>query len=207
MIKLTGQKRELGQDFDERKELRGIIYGGGVDENIIIMMDYNEFAKIYKEAGTSQIINLNIDKDSYKVLVKDIDLNPVTDNFRHIDFYAITENEKMEVNVPFEFIGESSAEKLGNILNKIMLDISINSLPKDIPAHIEIDLSVLETVSDSIRLEDIKLPEGVSFTTENMKEVIVSVSIPKEEVEEESVESEVAENKTEETSNEEKKED
>ena len=191
MIKLTAEKREKNVSFDDKKQLRGIVYGGGVDENIMVMMDYNPFVKVFSEAGTSQIIDLEISGESHEVLVKDFDLDPVSDNFRHVDFYAITRGEEMEVTVPFEFIGESEAvEKGGNILNKVMIDITVKSLPRNIPANIEIDLSVLKTVSDSIRLADIKLPEGVAFVTENLEDVVVSVSAPREEVEEEPVEAE-----------------
>ncbi len=191
MIKLTAEKREKSVSFDDKKQLRGIVYGGGVDENIMVMMDYNPFVKVFSEAGTSQIIDLEISGESHEVLVKDFDLDPVSDNFRHVDFYAITRGEEMEVTVPFEFTGESEAvEKGGNILNKVMIDITVKSLPRNIPANIEIDLSVLKTVSDSVRLADIKLPEGVAFVTENLEDVVVSVSAPKEEVEEESVEAE-----------------
>lgn len=185
MINLEAQKREQGATFDDKKELRGIIYGGGVDENIMVMMDYNTFAKAYAVTGTSQIIDLDVAGESHEVLVKDFDLDPVSDRFRHVDFYAITRGEEMEVNIPFEFTGESEAVKAGNILNKVMNDVAIKSLPRNIPTHIEIDLSALETTADSIRLSDITLPADVSFVTEHMDEVVVSVSAPREEVEEE----------------------
>jgi len=206
MIKLTAEKREKGASFDEIKQLRGIVYGSGVDENIMVMVRLSEFAKVFSEAGTSQIIDLDINGESHEVLVKDFDLDPVSDRFRHVDFYAITRGEEMEVTVPFEFTGEAPAVKAGNILNKVLTDITVKSTPKNIPAHIEIDLSVLETTADSIRLSDIKLPEGVSFVAENLEEVVVSVSEPKEEVEEE-VSAENTEEAGETPAEEEKKED
>ncbi len=206
MIKLTAEKREKGASFDEIKQLRGIVYGSGVDENIMVMVRLSEFAKVFSEAGTSQIIDLDINGESHEVLVKDFDLDPVSDRFRHVDFYAITRGEEMEVTVPFEFTGEAPAVKAGNILNKVLTDITVKSTPKNIPAHIEIDLSVLETTADSVRLSDIKLPEGVSFVAENLEEVVVSVSEPKEEVEEE-VSAENTEEAGETPAEEEKKED
>jgi large subunit ribosomal protein L25 len=207
MITLKAQKREQGSVFDDKKELRGIVYGSGVEENIMVMMDYNTFAKAYTTVGTSQIIDLDIEGESHEVLVKDFDLDPVSDNFRHVDFYAITRGVEIEVNVPFEFTGESPAVKSGNILNKVMNDISIKSLPRNIPTHIEIDLSVLETTADSIRLSDIILPEGVLFVTENLDDAIVSVSEPKEEVEETAEEVSIEGETEEKTETEGKKED
>ena len=207
MIKLEGQKREKKQDFDGKKQIKAIVYGGGVDENVMVMIDYNPFVKVFTEAGTSQIIELNADGEKYEVMIKDYDLDPVTDVFRHVDFYAITRGAEMEVVVPFEFVGESEAVKAGNILNKVMNEVSIKSVPSKIPAHIEIDLSVLETTADSVRLADIKLPEGVVFLTENLEDAVVSVSAPKEEVEEEVVEAEGEAAAEEAPAEEEKKED
>jgi large subunit ribosomal protein L25 len=202
MLKIEGKKREAKASVDTKSQVIGVVYGGDVKENILVILDYNKFNKIFIEAGTSQIISLNIEGEEYDVLVKEFQLNPVTDRFTHIDFYAITKGQEMEVNIPFEFIGESPAVKSGNVLNKVHTDIKVICLPKDIPAHIEIDLSVLETIQDSVRLEDIKLGDGVRFVSENMADVIVSVSAPVEEIEEEVI----AENTEESSSVEEKKE-
>lgn len=186
MLKIEAQKRKKKSSLDSTK-VSGVVYGGELKENILVSLDYNTFEKVFMEVGTSQIISLNIEGEEHDVLVKQFQLDPVSDRFIHIDFYVITKGQEMEVVVPFEFVGESPAVKSGNVLNKIHTDIRIISLPKDIPAHIEIDLSVLETTEDSIRLEDIKLSEGVKFATEHMGGVVVSVSAPVEESEEEEV--------------------
>lgn len=206
MLKIEGKNRELNNSVDKNNQVIGVIYGGDIEKNILVILDYNEFNKIFAEAGTSQIISLNIEGEEYDVLVKEFQLDPVNDRFVHIDFYAITKGQEVEVSIPFEFIGESPAVKLGNVLNKVHTDIKVTCLPKDIPAYIEIDLSVLETTQDSIRLEDIKLGDGVKFISENMSDVVVSVSVPVEEVEEEVVKEESEDDKEEEVVKEEDEE-
>jgi large subunit ribosomal protein L25 len=186
MLKIEAKKRDIKELVDKNKQIIGVVYGGDVKENILVTLDYNTFYKTFSEAGTSQIISLDIEGESHDVLVKEFQLDPVNDRFVHIDFYAITRGQEMEVVVPFEFVGESEAVKNGNILNKVHTDAKVVCLPKDIPAHIDVDLSSLHTTEDSVRLEDINLSAGVKFATENMEEVVVSVSAPDEEAEQDS---------------------
>jgi len=190
MLKIEGQKRELKEALDTRKELKAVVYGPHIEENILVKLPLSSFKKVYDEAGTSQIISLSIDGEDHDVMIKDFQLDPVSDEFKHVDFYAVTKGEEMEVVVPFVFVGDAPALEGDNILNKVLTDIKIKSLPKDIPAELEIDLTVLKNAGDAVRLEDVNLPEGVKFSTENLDEVIVSVSAAKEEVEEVATEEE-----------------
>ena len=175
MIRLEGQKREAGAPVNENR-IKGVLYGGDIKENILFSVNYADFEKVYREAGKSQIISFVIDDSEYEVLIKDFQLDPVKDFFIHIDLYAITRGEETEVSVPFEFVNEAPADKAGLMVNKVMTEITIRSMPRNIPAKIEIDLSTLEKESDAIRLEDINLPEGVSFVTEHLDEVVAAVS-------------------------------
>ncbi len=185
MLEIKGQKREPKAPVNEKKELKAVVYGPHMENNLTITVSPTEFKRVFKEAGTSQIISLSIDGEEHEVMIKDFQLNPVSDDFVHVDFYAITRGEEMEVAVPFEFKGEAPALESGNnILNKVLSEIKVKCLPRNIPSEIEIDLGALEKAGDSIRLADIKLPEGVEFLTDNFDEVIVSVSENKEEVEE-----------------------
>jgi large subunit ribosomal protein L25 len=191
MLKIEVNKREQKSSVNKLEKVIGVVYGGEIKENILITLDYNKFAKIFSEVKTSQVFLLDIDGKEVEVMVKDFQLDPVNDRFVHVDFYAITKGHEMEVVVPFNFINESEAVKLGNILNKVHMDIKILSTPKNIPTEIKIDLSSLETVEDTIRLSDVKLGEGVRFASEDIDEVIVSVSKPDEETAEEVVSEEV----------------
>lgn len=184
MLKVEAKKRNLKESADKDKEVIGVVYGGDIKENILVTLDYNTFNKAFSEVGTSQIVSLDVEGESHEVLVKQFQLNPVTDRFTHIDFYAVTRGQEMEVVIPFVFTGESKAVNLGNILNNVQSDIRVICLPKDIPAQIEVDLSSLNTTEDSIRLEDINLPSGVKFASEHTDEVVVSISAPEEDEDE-----------------------
>lgn len=204
MIKLEAQKRESSlKDFSE---VLGNIYGHN-KENISVIMDYNNFEKVYNEAGTSSVITININGEDHEVIIKDIQIDPRKDRFHHIDFYEFTRGEKIEATVSLNFVGEAPAEKLGMVLNTARTEVSIIALPKNLPSEIEIDLSVLVDGNSVIRLGDLNLAEGVELV-DNPEEAIISVVAAKEVGEED--DSEEPDLKTEEEEaedNEEKKED
>jgi large subunit ribosomal protein L25 len=117
-----------------------------------------------------------------EVLIHDVDLDPVTDVPIHVDFYAIEKGKKLTVDVPLEFIGVSPAVKeLGAVLVKVLHDVEIEALPKDLPHKLEVDIASLVTFDSVLTAKDIKLPEGVALKIK-LDEVIASVYEPKEEV-------------------------
>ncbi len=175
-MKLKAEKRDSSQkDFTE---VLGVVYGHNKD-NISVKMNYSDFEKVYQEAGTSSVIELDIDGDIHEVVIKEIQIDPRKDRIHHVDFYEFTRGEKMEAVVALKFTGEAPAEKLGMVLNTAKTEIEIEALPKDLPSEIEVDLSVLENGDSVIRAADLKLPEGVSLVGDP-EETIVSVVVAKE---------------------------
>lgn len=184
MFKLKVEKRDLKENLVSLRK-SGIIpavFYGPKDPSTPIKISLVDFRKAWKEAGESTIVSLEgpgIDAD---VLIKDVDLDPVTDIATHVDFYAIEKGKKISVDVPIEFIGTSPAVKeLGAVLVKVVHDIEIEALPKDLPHKLEADISSLVSFDSVLTAADIKLPEGVTLNVE-LDEVIASVYEPKEEV-------------------------
>ena len=119
-----------------------------------------------------------------EALIYDIDRDPVTDEPRHADFYVFEKGKKIEISVPLEFVGVSPAVKdMGGTLLKVMHEIEIEALPKDLPHNIGVDISSLINFDSQILAKDINLPQGVVLAT-RPEEVIASVYETKEEVEE-----------------------
>jgi large subunit ribosomal protein L25 len=118
----------------------------------------------------------------HEVLIQDIDLDPVTDNVRHADFYVIEKGKKVTVHIPLEFAGVSPAVKdLGGILVKVLHELEIEAMPKDLPHNLSVDISKLATFEDRILAKDVTLPAGVTLLTKP-EEVVASVSEAVEEV-------------------------
>ena len=173
-IKLKGQIREKGEKL-ANNEIGAIIYGSGL-ENILLKMNSVEFVKIFEEAGESNLIDLEVEgKGNFKVLIKEVQRDPVKDFVIHVDFYKVDMNKEITTEIPLLFIGESLAVKtLGALLVKNMDEIKVECLPSDLTDHIEVDISVLNEIGDSIKIKDIKLPKGFKLL-ENEEDVIVSV--------------------------------
>ncbi len=160
-----------------------VVYGAHVKNTLISVLNI-DFKKVFKESGISNSILLDIKSKKIDVLIHDIQVDPVKGFPIHIDFLAIDINKPIEVIVPLEFIGIAPAEKnaLGSLV-KVLHEVNIKGLSKDLPHTIVVDISSLETLDNQIHVKDIVLPKGVSMITED-DEVVALVAIIKEEIEE-----------------------
>ena len=117
-----------------------------------------EFTKVFEKTGETGIIDLAVDIQKKPVLVKNVQLHPVTDVPLHIDFYQVNLSEKVKVNVPLEIVGEAPAihKKIGLLLTPVT-EIEIEALPADLPEKIEVDVAPFENVGDEIKVKDLKV--------------------------------------------------
>jgi len=172
----------------KEEKLPAILYGHKV-KNTNLTLDYRAFEEVYKEAGASSLIDLQIDKQSpIKVLVQDVQKDPVTDKYIHADFHQVKMTEKISTEVELKFVGESKAVKeAGGVLIKNLSAIKIECLPTDLVQEIEVNITSLETFDDIIRVKNIKFPTGITAKEKDDK-VIVSVQPPRTEEELKSLE-------------------
>jgi large subunit ribosomal protein L25 len=167
-----------------------VVYGPDI-ESLKLKVPYNEFESAFKQAGESTLIKLNIDGEKGEMaLIKDYQTSPIKNYFIHVDFYKVRMGEEMTTEIPLNFINDSRIVKEeGGLLVKNIESVEVTCLPKDLPNHIDVDLSQIETFDDQINLKDLVLPKGVELTSEE-DYTIVSGLRPKEEVEEETPEEE-----------------
>mgnify|MGYP001571536065 FL=1 len=184
MITLKVEKRDIKEPLGEMRKAGKIpaVFYGKKEAATSIKLPFAIFEKTLKEAGESTILHLEGDGIDVDVLIHEVDLDPVTDKPRHADFYAIEKGKKLEIKIPLEFIGVAPAVKdLGGVLVKVMHEVEIEALPKDLPHKLEVDISSLATFDNVITAANIKLPEGVTLRIKP-EEVVASVYEPKEEV-------------------------
>lgn len=184
MITLKVEKRDIKENLGEIRKAGNIpaVFYGKKEPSTPIKLSSAIFEKTLKDIGESTILHLEGDGIDVDVLIHEVDADPVNDKPRHVDFYAIEKGKKLEINVPLEFIGVSPAVKdLGAVLVKVMHEIEIEALPKDLPHKIEVDLAKLVAFDSVITISDINLPSGVVVKSKP-EEVIASVYEPKEEV-------------------------
>ena len=176
-MELTAQKREiLGKRLKALRK-QGFIpaeFYGREAENLHLSVLAKEFNKIFKEAGESAIIELNVDGKKINALIHDIQKNSLMGAISHIDFYGIKMDEKIRVSIPLLFSGESLAVKEGGVLIKAIHELEIEALPADLPHHIEVDLGKLVIIGDSILVKDLNVDKKVKVMI-NLETVIATV--------------------------------
>lgn len=200
MNKLTATMRSKADKLASIRSngmVPAVVYGARV-ENTMVSVSSIDFEKILKVAGESSTIVLELKNDKEEVLpagktesVKKIDVlihevqvDPIKGFPIHIDFLAIDMNKPVEVTIPIEFTGVAPAEKDGlGVLVKVMHEVEIEALPKDLPHNFSVDLSTLIALDDQIHVKSITLPKGVKMITDG-EEVVALISAIKEEKEE-----------------------
>ena len=137
-----------------------VVYGaaseGGARDAVSISVEPKALLKIlHSEAGANTLISLKLDGTETKVLVKDFQLEPITHQVLHADFFRVAMDRMIEVTIPVVVKGEAKGVKLqGGLLEFIRREIQIECLPTDIPEHIDVDVTEL-MVGQGIRVRDV----------------------------------------------------
>lgn len=157
-------RTELGKKTNALRRagfLPAVIYGEGI-ESRSISVPYKDFEKVYREAGESTLLTLDVEGKKYNVLIHDLFRDPLKGQPLHADFYAVRMDKVIRTKVPVEFIGESPAVKNeGGILIKIIQELEVEALPQDLPHSINLDISSLSTLESKLFIKDILVPKAV----------------------------------------------
>ena len=152
----TGPARELRR----KGKVPAIIYGKGKDA-LAISIEEKEITKHYRKSGfISTVINIKIGTKAHKVLPKAVELHPITDIVRHVDFvYLDKKSQKMEVPIVYDGKDRALGVKRGGFFNIIKRTITLICDVNHIPKHINIDVTNMQ-IGQSLKAKTIKLPEG-----------------------------------------------
>jgi len=145
-----------------------VVYGRGHDSKAISVIE-NDFNKVYEKAGESSLIEITKEGSDDKdvVLVKDVQYDALSDDVIHVDFQLVRMDEEVETSVNINFVGESAAvRELGGVLIKNRDSVIIRCLPDKLISSIEVDLAQLATFDDSVRVNNLSVPEEVVIVDE-----------------------------------------
>ncbi len=187
MLSLTIEKRDMKQKPQALRKTGKIpaVFYGPKEATTPVIVSTPEFKKVWKKAGESSVIILkDAAGNEHEALIHEVDVHPLTSEPRHADFYVIEKGKKVQVAVPLIFAGISPAVKdSGGILVKVRREIEIEAAPRDLPHDLTVDISKLVQLTDVILAKDLPLPTGVELKI-SPDEVVASISVAKEEVEE-----------------------
>jgi len=141
------------------------IFGHGFP-NRHVSINQKDFSKLYREAGEHTIVNLvTEEKEKIPAFISDVQYHPLKNEILAIDFHKVEMDEKIQIKVPIEFLGEAPAVKIGLVLVAVLHEIELEALPDKIPHRIEVDLNTLEESGQSIRVQDIHFSKDVKVLT------------------------------------------
>ena len=186
MFVISAKKRDANLNLDQLRkngEIPAVFYGAGKKSTPISVSDI-EFRKVWHKAGESTAVVVKTPEGNVDALIHEVQMDPIKDQPVHIDFLAIDMTKKIKVKVPLEFSGVSNAVKsgIGNLV-KVLHEIEVEALPKDLPHSLLVDISKLATLADNITVSDIQIPAGVEAVTP-ATEIVASVVAQVEEKEE-----------------------
>ncbi len=159
----------------------GVLYGEGKDATPISVEPRELLRILHSESGANTLISLKLSgTGDARVLVKDFQLDPVTHEILHADFYRVAMDKMLQVTVPVTIKGEAKGVKQqSGVLEFIRREIVVSCLPSDIPEHIEVDVTEL-MLHQGIRLRDIATSPKWKPVTEG-EAMLVHVIMPKAE--------------------------
>ena len=164
------------------------VYGKGLNSHAV-QVKIAEFQSVFKEVGTSGLINLQFDGKTKPVLVKNLHMNFQSNVPLHADFYQVNLKEKVKTTVPVILTGEPVAvtDKLGMLLQTLS-EVEVEALPDKLPENVEISVEQLAALGDQITVGDLKVDEEVTILTDPSQTVAkiaeLVVEEPEPEVEE-----------------------
>jgi large subunit ribosomal protein L25 len=178
---ITGkQVRQLRRDG----LIPGIVYGPVVEGTVPVMVDRREFMRFYHSHGHSTLFDLTWDGGTESVFIREVQVDPVRRDPLHVDFFAPNLRRPIRAMVPLVLHNPNSSSQA--ILTELRTDVEVEALPARIPAQLDVDVSGLENVGDSVHVRDIMVPAGVELVTDG-DEIIAQMApavMPEEEVEE-----------------------
>lgn len=171
----ANKRTEQGRKVKKlRKEgiLPANIYGKKIKSQSI-QVQLKDFVEVFKKTGETGLIELAVEEKKLPVLIHNVQLHPLTSLPLHADFFQVDLKEKVTARVPIVTIGEAPAvkDKLGVLLH-IISEIEVEALPTDLPEKIEVDVSALSAIDQSLKISQLKLSDKIKVLTETEQEIV-----------------------------------
>ncbi len=191
MLTIDAIKRETGGTAGARRirrsddQVPGVVYGGD-EPPVHFQLEYRRVAKVMEdEQFFSQIVSLNMENESQRVVLRELQRHPATDKVIHIDFLRVSEDRELNVMIPLHFLNEEECIGVrlnGGVASRNLNEVEVSCLPRDLPEFIEIDLEDMD-IGDSVHLSDLDLPDGISLVAmtrgDGHDDLIVNVHMPR----------------------------
>lgn len=187
VVELSATVREVTGKSSHKLAPEGlvpaVVYGPKID-TMSLALNRHDF-ELFMHGSTvgSTLIDLNVEGQAktISVIIKEIKRDELKGTIQHVDFWAVDMGHSLQTAVPITFVGSAEGERAGGVVMHSLRELKVEARPKDLPEHIEVDLSALG-VGDSLTVADLSAPKGVTFLDEP-ETVVASVTPPTVEAE------------------------
>jgi large subunit ribosomal protein L25 len=187
-VKLQVQSRE-SRGSAEARRLRaeglvpGVLYGNGGKAHSFCIEERELRKALTGDHGLHAILDVILEgqQKAHHAVVKEYQLDPIRARLLHIDLHEVRLDQAIQTNVVVELTGEAAGQKEGGVLSQINREVRVEALPMEVPDHLELDVSAM-VIGDSLRLSDLRVPEGVKLL-DDPETVLATVSPPTKEPE------------------------
>ena len=158
VITLEAQPRSSGKSAARAARREGnvpcVLYGSHVEPVAFKVEEMSLKPLIY--TNETHLVEIQVDGDSWECIVKDIAFHPVSDRPMHVDFQVLQKGEKVTLSIPVRYIGTPKGQTEGGQTSFVINELLISCLPKDIPSHIDVEVSDL-AIGDTLHVGDLDL--------------------------------------------------
>ncbi len=174
------QKKGPARRFRQKGLIPAIFYGRSA-KNILLTVKNDELVKLHNEKKDHAFIKLIIDDGGDKKieklsLIKEMQFQPLTGKFYHVDFYEVDMKAKLTFEVSLQFVGKCIGVENGGELQHIKRLVKVSCLPENLPDHIEVDVTSLD-IGDSIKIKELKLTDGITVLDQADAAVVAVAAI------------------------------
>ncbi len=152
-----------------------VVYGPGA-QPLNLQVEARHLRRVLTQAGSTHLITVKVDSQSFPALARDIQRNPIRGDFIHVDLYAVDIHKAITTTVPLYLSGEPEMVKNGQaVLTHALNQIEISCLPTDLPPSVHLDVTGLKAIGDSLHVRDLPALPGVTYVT-NPDEMVARIS-------------------------------
>ena len=166
-IVLQAEKREATgknqvKKIRKKELIPGVIYAKN-QENVNVQFTARDFEKVLRQAGTSTIITLDIEGEGKEVLIKEFASHAYKNQFLHVDFQAIDQNEAIRVTVPVVLVNRDDMNEVTGVLVQNLETVEVECLPKYIPQTADVDVKEM-AIGDNMTVADLDIASNENIT-------------------------------------------
>ena len=182
-IQLGVKARETAGSAESRRlraagMVPGVLYGAGKKAHSFSVEERELRRVLTGDHGLHAILDVVFDgqKTAHHAVLKEYQLDPVRPRLLHIDLHEVRLDQTIQAQVAVEPFGESAGVKEGGVLTLVLREINVEALPMEVPDRFEVDITGL-AIGDSLRVGDIRPPEGVTIL-DDPEAVVLNVTPP-----------------------------